>query len=540
MPLRKCWRKSLNDKGGINMAKVKIRENYHQARWDEPIIYELSTPGERGILVPQPDKEIRDEGGDVLSSLPEIIRRKERPNLPEMSQKHVLAHYLHLSQETLGSNLNNDISQGTCTMKYNPRINEKLATLIHHVHPSQDESTIQGLLSIYYRFEHILKEISGMDKFTLQPGGGSHAVYTASSIIRAYHESKGELEQRDEVITTIFSHPCDAATPSAAGFKIITLYPNEETGVPDIEALKEAVSERTAALFITNPEDTGIYNRHIDEFVKVVHEAGGLCFYDQANANGMLGIARAREAGFDMCHFNVHKTFGTPHGCSGPGTGALGVREHLTPFLPVPTVEFDGEKYYLDYNRPESIGKVRGFFGVAPVILKAYSWVMMMGADGLREVAEISVLNNNYLQKKIEAIPGVETWYAKGRRRLEQVRYNWAKLQEETGVGTDDIMRRIGDYGIQHYWTSHHPWVVPEPFTLEPCETYSKADLDEYAAVLERIAEEARKDPEFVKASPHKCASNVIAKPEELNDPDKWAVTWRAYLKKHKKEYSYG
>lgn len=522
------------------MAKVKIRKNYHQARWDEPIIFELSTPGERGILVPQPDKEIKEIAGNVLSSLPENMRRKEKPNLPEMSQKHVLAHYLHLSQETLGSNLNNDISQGTCTMKYNPRINEKLATLIHDVHPLQDESTIQGLLSIYYKFEQILKEISGMDKFTLQPGGGSHAVFTAASIIRAYHESRGELEKRDEVITTIFSHPCDAATPSAAGFKIITLYPNEETGVPDIEALKAAVSERTAALFITNPEDTGIYNQYIDEFVKIVHEAGGLCFYDQANANGMLGIARAREAGFDMCHFNVHKTFGTPHGCSGPGTGALGVREHLIRFLPVPTVEFDGEKYYLDYDRPESIGKVRGFLGVAPVIVKAYSWVMMMGADGLREVAEVSVLNNNYLQKKVESIPGVETWYAKGRRRLEQVRYNWAKLQEETGVGTEDIMRRIGDYGIQHYWTSHHPWVVPEPFTLEPCETYSKADLDEYAAVLATIAEEARKDPEFVKAAPHKCASNVIAKPEELDDPDKWAVTWRAYLKKHKKAESYG
>lgn len=518
------------------MAKVKIRENYHQARWDEPIIYELSTPGERGILVPQPEKDIKDEAGDVLLRLPENMRRKEKPNLPEMSQKHVLAHYLHLSQETLGSNLNNDISQGTCTMKYNPRINEKLATLIHDVHPSQDESTMQGILSIYYKFEHFLKEISGMDKFTLQPGGGSHAVYTAASIIRAYHESKGELEQRDEIITTIFSHPSDAAAPATAGFKVVTLYSNDETGIPDIEALKEAVSERTAAVFITNPEDTGIYNREIDEFVNIVHEAGALCFYDQANANGMLGIARAREAGFDMCHFNVHKTFGTPHGCSGPGAGALGVRDYLARFLPVPTVEYDGEEYYLDYDRPESIGKVRGFFGVAPVILKAYSWVMMLGADGLKEVAEISVLNNNYLQKKVEEIPGVDTWYARDRRRLEQVRYNWIKLEKETGVGTDDIMRRIGDYGIQHYWTSHHPWVVPEPFTLEPCETYSKADIEEYAAVLNRIAEEARKDPEFVKASPHKCASNMLSKPEELNDPEKWAITWRAYLKKHNKK----
>lgn len=375
-----------------------------------------------------------------------------------------------------------------------------------------------------------------MDKFTLQPGGGSHAIYTAASMIRAYHEANGEGDQRDEIITTIFSHPADAAAPATAGYKVITLYSNDETGVPDLEALKAAVSERTAAIFITNPEDTGIYNRDIEELVKTVHEVGGLCFYDQANANGMLGIARAREAGFDMCHFNVHKTFGTPHGCSGPGAGALGVRDYLARFLPIPTIEYNGKNYYLDSDRPDSIGKIRGFFGVAPVILKAYSWVMSMGADGLKEVAEVSILNNNYLQKKIEEIDGVGTWYAEGRHRLEQVRYNWIKLEEETGVGTDDVMRRIGDYGIQHYWTSHHPWVVPEPFTLEPCETYSKTDLDEYAAVLERIAEEARENPELVKTAPHKCASHVLSKPEELDDPDKWAATWRMYLKKHNKE----
>lgn len=516
------------------MDKIRIRENYHQAKWDEPIIYELSTPGERGVLVPKADKYIRDKVGDVLSKLPDNMRRKEPANLPEISQKQILAHYLHLSQETLGSNLNNDISQGTCTMKYNPRINERLSTLIHHMHPSQDLETKQGILSVYYKFEHFLKEISGMDKFTLQPGGGSHAIYTAASIIRSYHEANGEADQRDEVITTIFSHPADAAAPATAGYKIITLYSNDETGIPDLEALKEAVSERTAAVFITNPEDTGIYNRDIEELVSIVHEAGGLCFYDQANANGMLGIARAREAGFDMCHFNVHKTFGTPHGCSGPGAGALGVRDYLARFLPIPTVEYDGEKYYLDSDRPESIGKIRGYFGVAPVILKAYSWVMSLGAEGLKEVAEISVLNNNYLQKKVEEIDGVSTWYAEGRKRLEQVRYSWVELEEETGVGTDDIMRRIGDFGIQHYWTSHHPWVVPEPFTLEPCETYSKADIEEYAAVLSRIAEEARKDPELVKTAPHKCASHMVSKPEELDDPDKWAATWRAYLRKHK------
>ena len=237
----------------------------------------------------------------------------------------------------------------------------------------------------------------------------------------------------------------------------------DENGYPDLNALKAAVSEHTAAMFITNPEDTGIYNPLIDQFVKIVHDVGGLCFYDQANANPLLGIARARDAGFDLCHFNVHKTFSSPHGCSGPATGALGMRQDLAKFMPWPVVEFDGEKYHLDYDRPHSIGKVKGFLGSLPVVLRAYAWCVMMGPDGLREAAEISVINNNYLQKKIEQIPGLVIWYAKGHRRLDQVRYSWEKLTNDTGVTTDDVLRRVGDFGLQHYWSSHHPWVVPEP-----------------------------------------------------------------------------
>ena len=233
-----------------------------------------------------------------------------------------------------------------------------------------------------------------------------------------------------------------------------------------------------------------------------------------------------------MCHFNLHKTFSSPHGCKGPATGAFGVTEKLAKYLPVPTVELSREKYYLDYNRPDSIGKIRGFFGVAPVVLRAYSWIMSLGADGLKEVAEISVLNNNYLLKKVARIPGVVIRYAKGRRRFEEVRYSWEKLTEDTGVGTIDISHRVADYGLQHYFPSHDPWIVPEPFTLEPCETYSKADIDEYAAVLRRISEEAYSNPELVKSAPHKSASHKRNKEEEMNDPKNWAITWRAYLRK--------
>jgi glycine dehydrogenase subunit 2 len=520
------------------MGKVKVRDDFQQARWNEPIIYEMSTPGVRGVLIPAPGEEIVSKVGDVRKLLPNDMVRKTPANLPELSQKHVLAHYLHLSQETLGSNIGNDISEGTCTMKYNPRINEALVghEKFAELHPCQDIDTVQGILEIYYKFEQIIKEVSGMDKVTFQPGGGNHAVYTAASIVRQYWMDKGMLDQRNEIITTIFSHPCDAACPHTAGFKVITLYPDEQ-GIPDIEALKAAVSDRTAAIFMTNPEDIGLYNPRVDEFVKIVHDAGGLCFYDQANANAFLGVARAREAGFDMCHFNVHKTFGAPHGCSGPANGAFCCTEELAKYLPVPTVEFDGAKYYLDYDRPESIGKVRDFMGTAGVILRAYAWTMMLGADGLRECADVSVINNNYLEKKLLTIKGLSECFAdNGLTRQEQVRYTWEKLTEETGVTTDDINNRIVDFGIPHYWTSHHPWEIPEPMTLEPCETYSKDDLDEYYEVLKRIADEAYENPELVKTAPHRAASHRRNDEASLDDPKKWATTWRAYLKKHGKK----
>ena len=290
-------------------GKPNLRR-FHQARWDEPIIFELSRPGQRGILVPEVEPEIRDAVGDVLATLPEGMRRKQPPDLPELSQPQVVRHYFRLSQETLGTDLNIDVGQGTCTMKYSPKVNEQLVRLpqVADLHPLQDEETVQGILEIMARFEQMLTEISGMDRFSLQPGAGSAAIYANASIIRAYHRSRGELAQRDEIITTIFSHPSDAACAKTAGFKVITLYPDED-GYPDLAALKAAVSERTAGLMITNPEDTGIFNPRIAEFVQVVHDAGGLCAYDQANANGILGITRAGDAGFDLCHFNLHKTF---------------------------------------------------------------------------------------------------------------------------------------------------------------------------------------------------------------------------------------
>jgi glycine dehydrogenase subunit 2 len=354
-----------------------------------------------------------------------------------------------------------------------------------------------------------------------------------ASIIYAYHESRGEADKRDEIITTIFSHPSDAAAAAVKGYKIITLYQNED-GLPDVEALKKAVSERTAGLLITNPEDTGIFNPRIAEFVKIVHEAGGLCGYDQANANGILGITRAREAGFDLCFFNLHKSFSSPHGCGGPGLGALGVTEEFISYLPVPIVEFGGDGYFLNYNLLNTIGKVRAFYGVFPAVLRAYSWVMSLGAEGLKEAANVAVLNNNYILEKIKKIKGASAPYAIGRHRIEQVRYSWETLTKETGVTTEDVAYRMADFGF-HLWSSHHPFIVPEPFTIEPTESYSKDEIDEYIAGLEKIADEAYKEPEKVKNAPYNSVVHKIDN-STLDDPEKWAITWRAYLKKHKKK----
>ncbi len=504
---------------------------FHQARWDEPIVFELSAPGERGVLVPEPEPGIRKAIGDPTTTLPAAVLRTAPPALPEISQNRVLRHYVRLSQENLGADLNIDVGQGTCTMKYSPKVNDQLARLpkLAELHPLQAEETVQGILEILFRFEGFLKALSGMDAFSLQPGAGSAAIYANASIIRAYHASRGEAAQRREIITTVFSHPSNAACAKTAGFDIVTLQP-DANGYPDFKALKAAVSERTAGLMITNPEDTGIFNPRIREFVDAVHEVGGLCAYDQANANGILGVTRARDAGFDLCHFNLHKTFSTPHGCGGPAGAAVGVTKALERFLPVPIVAFDGKRYRLDYDRPASIGKIRPWYGVAPVILRAYAWVMSLGADGLREVSRVAVLNNNYLLKKMLEIRGVRAPYAEGKRRIEQVRYSWEELCRETGVHTEDLGLRAADFGV-HYWMSHHPWIVREPCTLEPTESYSKSDLDEYAAIMRRVAEEARTDPERVRSAPHESTIHRID-PGPLDDPAQWATTWRAYRKK--------
>ncbi len=507
---------------------------FHQASWNEPIIYELSVPGERGVLPPQLPEKIQAEIGDGVSILPECMRREEAPNLPEIGQPQLARHYNHLAQENLGVDSNIDIGQGTCTMKYSPKVNDRLAACakVSDMHPLQPRETAQGILEIIYRLGELFKEISGLDCFSIQPGGGAHGILAMASVVRAYWDFKGETD-RDTVVTTFFSHPADAACPIVKGYKAIVLPPDAE-GLPDIEAFKAALAgNKVAAIFMTNPEDTGIFNRRIREFTRLAHEAGALCCYDQANANGLLGITRTVEAGFDMSFFNLHKTFSSPHGCGGPAVGAITCAKKLRDFMPAPLVEHDEKNgYFLDFDLPHSCGKVKSFWGVAPVAVRAYAWIMSLGAEGLREVSRVAILNNNYCMKKILAIRGASICFPSHKPRIEQARYSWAQMKDETGFGTADVSRRIPDFGT-HYWSSHEPWVVPEPFTVEPSESYSKNDLDTFCAILSEISRECYEEPEIIRSAPHNSTVHHISH-DYFDDPKKWALSWRNYNAKYR------
>jgi glycine dehydrogenase subunit 2 len=516
-----------------------LLRDYQAARWDEPIAMELGRPGERGVIPPQAT-DVAAEVPEAAELLPRELRRSAPPALPEISQPQLVRHFTRLSEMCLGVDVTVDIGEGTCTMKYSPKVNELLARSpkMSELHPDQPEETLQGILEFCYRMSRILCEISGLDEFSFQPPGGSAAVYGFAAIARAYHHERGD-DVRDEVVTTIFSHPCDGACPATAGYKVVTVMP-DENGYADLEALKAVLSERTAAIMITNPEDTGIFNPRIREYTDAAHAAGALCFCDQANLNGILGLTRAREAGFDACQFNLHKTFGSPHGCKGPATGALGVSSKLAPYLPAPHLVAladerapGGLRYHLDYDCPQAIGKLRAFLGNLAVVLRAYAWTMSLGARGLREVAEVAVINNNYLEAQLREIRGIGYPYAPGVRRLDQVRYSFGELKEDTGFGTTDMRTGFCDFGVQTWFMSHHPWIVPEPFTPEPCETYSKEDIDYWAAAMKTTSDDAYESPQHFAAAPHNQSCHRIRTWERLDDPREWAVTWRAYRRKH-------
>jgi glycine dehydrogenase subunit 2 len=511
-----------------------IDTGYQAVRWHEPFIYELSRKGSSNDIVPKAEEEILQQVGDVTGKIPTKIRRVTPPHLPELSEPEIMRHYLRLSQETFGYDSGINIGLGTCTMKYSPKINEQLSKLpsIAALHPLQPEETMQGLLAILYELRNWLCELSGMAEFSFQPRGGGHGVYSNARIMRAVQAARGN-HHKNEVITCAVSHPCNAATPSSIGYKVIELHPNKETGDIGMDQMRAAVSERTAGLFLTAPYDTGVFDSQLGEYIELVHSVGGLVALDQANFNGVMTRLRAGDVGADFMHFNLHKTFSTPHGSAGPATGAIGVKKEYCDFLPVPLIEFDGSKYHLNYNVPQSVGKVGLFYGVLINALKAYGYILAMGEEGLRSAAEWSVINNNYLIKKMLAVKGVDiAWPNRG--KLQEARFHLQKIKEDTGVGSADFIQRIADYGVQTFFDSHDPIIISEPVTPEASETASREDLDRFAEIFRRISEEAYTDPEIVKTAPHRSTvhkSNL----ESLMKPQTTFTTWRAYQKYLKK-----
>jgi glycine dehydrogenase subunit 2 len=501
---------------------------YHSARWNEPVLFELGGPGRRGTVPPASWSDT-----DASSFVPAALRRATAPELPELAEPEVQRHYLRLSQETLGMI---GISLfGTCTMKYNPRIVERVVSrpYIAEVHPLQDPSTMQGVLGVIHALEQQLSSLSGMSAFTFQPGGGAAAAFTHACVTRAYHAARGEGEQRTQIITTAQSHPSSPATAHAAGYEIITL-PVEADGYPSVDALRAAVSDRTAALMVNNPDDMGIYNPHIKEWVEIVHEAGGLCFYDHANFNGVMTRLRAAELGFDACMFMLHKTFGGAKGGGGPAVGAYGCSEELKPFLPGPRVEPSGDGFAL-VDPVSGIGRVREYLGNVPQIVAAHAWITAMGADGMREAADLSVLANNYMEHRLLQVRGVTKAFPQmGMRRLEMTRFSLETVATDTGVTVADIQNRMTDFGIDAFWMSHEPWIVPEPFTPEAGEGWSLEDIDFWIDVLAHVIDEAYENPELVRTAPH---NQAVARVDGsgLDNPARWATTWRSYLRKQQK-----
>ncbi|PKK86059.1 MAG: glycine dehydrogenase (aminomethyl-transferring) [Thermoplasmata archaeon HGW-Thermoplasmata-1] len=453
-------------------------------------------------------------------TIPEKMARKTPLELPCVSKPEVMRHYTKLSKRNYG--LDDGIYPlGSCTMKYNPKINEEVAGWeeVANTHPYQDECLVQGNLELMYNLERALCEITGMDAMSLQPAAGAHGEFLGMLVARAYHEANGELEKRKQVILPDTAHGTNPASAAMAGFEIVEIKSNDD-GTVDLENLKGALSEKTAAFMLTNPNTLGIFENQITEIAKLVHEAGALLYYDGANMNAIMGKARPGDMGFDIVHLNLHKTFASPHGCGGPGSGPVGVKERLAKFLPVPRVAYDEEEdyYFFDYDEPESIGKVHSFYGNFSVLVRAYTYISMMGADGLMEATEIAVLNANYMKEKLTA-SGKYTLPFKRLRKHEFVA-SGEKLLEKKGVRTMDIVKRLMDYGM-HPPTVYFPHLVHEAIMIEPTESEPKQALDDYVNVLLSIADE---DAEVIKSAPH---NTPVGRIDEAGAAKNLVLTWK-------------
>jgi glycine dehydrogenase subunit 2 len=459
----------------------------------QPSLFERSRPGRGDGKIPHPPRE-------ALDRLPADARREAPPALPELNEPEVVRHYVNLSQ------LNYAVDTGfyplgSCTMKFNPKLNEWAARLpgFAQLHPMAPDAAAQGTLQLLWELEQALAEIGGMRAVTLQPAAGAQGELTGILMIRAFHRSRGDVE-RTEVLVPDSSHGTNPATATMAGFRTITI-PSAQDGGVDVDAFRAALGPRTAAVMITNPSTLGLFEKRIGELLDEVHAAGALAYMDGANLNAILGRFKPGEAGFDVMHFNVHKTFSTPHGGGGPGAGPVGVGETLLPFLPEPRVlrEDDGSfRLERPGERPTSIGRLRSFVGNTGVLVRAYTYIRAHGASGLREVSEDAVLAANYLKHRIAGVYDLPY----DRPCKHEFVASATSLKKRTGVRTLDVAKRLIDHGF-HPPTIYFPLIVDEALLIEPTETESVETLDAFAEALLAIAAEAERDPETIRTAPH-------------------------------------
>ncbi|WP_066385410.1 aminomethyl-transferring glycine dehydrogenase subunit GcvPB [Neobacillus mesonae] len=481
---------------------------------DQKLIFELSTPGRIGYSLPELDVPEADLNG----LLPEGYVREEEPALPEVSELDIMRHYTSLSKRNHGLD-SGFYPLGSCTMKYNPKINESVARYngFAHIHPLQDESSVQGALELLYDLQQHLKEITGMDEVTLQPAAGAHGEWTGLMMIRAYHEANGDA-LRTKVIIPDSAHGTNPASATVAGLETITVK-SDENGLVDLEDLRRVVGEDTAALMLTNPNTLGLFEEHILEITEIIHEAGGKVYYDGANLNAVLSKARPGDMGFDVVHLNLHKTFTGPHGGGGPGSGPVGVKADLIPFLPKPIVDKRGDEYVLDYDRPQSIGRVKPFYGNFGINVRAYTYIRSMGPDGLKAVTEYAVLNANYMMRRL-----AEYYDLPFDRHCKHEFVLSGKRQKKLGVRTLDIAKRLLDFGY-HPPTIYFPLNVEECIMIEPTETESKETLDSFIDAMIQIAKEAEENPEIVQEAPH---TTVVGRLDETTAARKPILRYQA------------
>ncbi|RFU61915.1 aminomethyl-transferring glycine dehydrogenase subunit GcvPB [Bacillus sp. V59.32b] len=459
---------------------------------DQSLIFEISAPGRIGYSLPEMDVEAI----SIEEILPAEYIREEAAGLPEVSELDIMRHYTALSHRNHGVD-SGFYPLGSCTMKYNPKINENVARMngFAHVHPYQDEDTVQGALELMYDLQEHLIEITGMDQVTLQPAAGAHGEWTGLMMIRAYHEANGDTA-RTKVIVPDSAHGTNPASATVAGFETVTVKSNEQ-GLVDLEDLKRVVGPDTAALMLTNPNTLGLFEENILGMAEIIHSAGGKLYYDGANLNAVLSKARPGDMGFDVVHLNLHKTFTGPHGGGGPGSGPVGVKSDLIPFLPKPLVSEKDGRYFFDYDRPQSIGRVKPYYGNFGINVRAYTYIRSMGPDGLKAVTENAVINANYMMRRLA--PYFDLPYD---RHCKHEFVLSGKRQKKLGVRTLDIAKRLLDFGY-HPPTIYFPLNVEECMMIEPTETESKETLDAFIDAMIQIAKEAEDTPEIVQEAPH-------------------------------------